>query len=72
MNDVVILSDQVIGYPSFRHMGRYQLRNEAAITSALSSAWALKVTNILERDSDPPDDVKKNDLFWILALQYSF
>jgi len=72
IKDVVILSNQVIGYPSFRHMGRYQLRNEAAITSALSSTWALKVSNILERDSDPPDDVKKNDLYWILALQYSF
>lgn len=72
IKNVIVFSDQLIVYPSFEDIGRYQLRNEVGITSALSSKWALKLTNILEHDSDPPEDVKKNDLYWILALQYSF
>jgi len=70
--DKIIFSEQFIVYPSLENFGEYQLRNEAAVTSALGAKWALKFTNILEHDSDPPEGVKKSDLYWILALQYSF
>jgi putative salt-induced outer membrane protein YdiY/small nuclear ribonucleoprotein (snRNP)-like protein len=72
IKDIIVFSDQLIVYPSFEDMASYQLRNEAAIISPLSSRLALKVSNILEHDSDPPVDVKKSDIYWILALQYSF
>ncbi len=50
----------------------YQLRNEAAIATSLGAGWAMKLSNIVEYDSEPSAGVKSTDLFWILALQYSF
>lgn len=70
--DFVIASDQLTFYPSLGHGGEYLLRNEAALTTPLGSRWALKFSNIIKHDSDPPQRVKKNDIYWILSLQYSF
>lgn len=68
----IVFSNHIIVYPSFEDLGQYQLRNEASLISSLGAKWALKFSNILEHDSDPPEGVKKNDLYWILALQYTF
>lgn len=59
-------------YPNLEDGGEFTLRNEAAILSPLGAGWALKLANIWEYDSDPPRGVSKNDLLWILGLQYSF
>jgi hypothetical protein len=32
----------------------------------------MRLANILDRDSHPPAETKKNDIQWILGLQYSF
>jgi putative salt-induced outer membrane protein YdiY len=68
----IVFSNNIIVYPSLEDFGQYQLRNEASLTSSLGAKWALNFTNILEYNSDPPEGVKKNDLYWILALQYNF
>lgn len=52
--------------------GDYQLRNEAAVLTSLGASWALKLTNIMEYDSEPTAGVETTDTYWILALQYSF
>ncbi|UCH79923.1 MAG: DUF481 domain-containing protein [Nitrospiraceae bacterium] len=65
-------TDQLIIYPSFKNVGEFQFRNEAALATPLASGWALKLSNILEYDSDPPDDIDKTDWNWILAVQYSY
>lgn len=70
--DRVSLSDLFVIYPSFKDFGEYQLRNEASISSNLTTDWSLNLTNILERDSNPPVGVEKNDIQWILGLKYSF
>jgi putative salt-induced outer membrane protein YdiY len=70
--DSVVFTDQLVVYPNLEDFGQYQLRNEAALTSALGSGWSFKLANILERDSDPPAGVKKHDLHWITGLQYAF
>lgn len=72
LREAVVLSDQLIIYPSLADFGEYQLRNEAAITSPLAAGWSLKLTNILERDSDPPAGIRSNDWNWILGVQYDF
>jgi putative salt-induced outer membrane protein YdiY len=59
-------------YPSLNYGGQFTLRNEAAILSPLGSGWALKLSNIWDYNSDPPYGISKNDLMWILGLQYSF
>lgn len=68
----VVFSDQLVIYPGLEEFGEYQLRNEAAITSALFGNWALRFSNIIEHDSDPPAGVKKNDIYWIIGMQYMF
>jgi putative salt-induced outer membrane protein YdiY len=70
--DTVVFTDQLVIYPNLEDIGQYQLRNESALTSILGSGWSLKLANILERDSDPPEGVKKHDLYWITGLQYGF
>jgi putative salt-induced outer membrane protein YdiY len=70
--DTIEFSEQIIVYPSIEDFGEYQLRNEASLISSLGSKLALKFANILERDSKPPDGVRKNDLYWILSVLYSF
>ncbi len=68
----VTFTDYFVIYPSLESVGEYQLRNEAALNSSLGSNWSLRLANVLERNSDPPSDVKKNDWQWILGLQYNF
>jgi putative salt-induced outer membrane protein YdiY len=72
LKETIVFSDQIVIYPNLEETGQYKLRNEAAITSALGSGWALRFANILERDSDPPLGVKQHDLYWTLGLQYGF
>lgn len=52
--------------------GDYQLRNEAALATGLGASWSMKLTNIIEYDSEPSPGFKSTDTFWILGLQYSF
>jgi putative salt-induced outer membrane protein YdiY len=64
--------DQLAVYPSLEYGGEYNLRNEAYILSPIGAGWNLKLSNIWERNSDPAPEVKKDDLLWLLALQYTF
>lgn len=68
----VTFTDYIIIYPSFEDFGEYQLRNEIALISPLTSAWSLKLTNIIEHDSNPPVDVEKSDIYWLAGLVYDF
>ena len=69
---IVTFSDLLIIYPSLKTGGEYFLRNEAALTSPLGAGWALRLANIWDRDSDPAPGILKDDLTWILSLQYTF
>ena len=69
---IVTFSDLLIIYPSLKQGGEYFLRNEAALTSPLGAGWALRLANIWDRDSDPAPGILKDDLTWILSLQYTF
>ena len=64
--------DQLVVYPSMEYGGEYTLRNEAYILSPIGAGWNLKLSNIWERNSNPSPEVKKDDLLWLLALQYTF
>jgi putative salt-induced outer membrane protein YdiY len=65
-------TDRLLLYPQFESLGDYTLRNEAAMLTSLGGSWSLRLANVLERDSDPAEDVKKNDSKTSLSLQYSF
>jgi len=69
--DTITLTDDFVHYYTFED-DSYQIRNEAAITSALTKSWALKLTHILNYNSDPPPEVTDTDHTYIAALRYKF
>lgn len=69
---IITFADLIEAYPSLTYGGEYTLRNEASLISPLGAAWSLKLSNIWRRDSDPPPGIERDDLTWILGLQYSF
>jgi len=71
-NKMVQVKDDLIIYPNLEQGGEFQLRNEAALIAKLNSFLSLRVANIYEHDSDPGEDVRKDDWQWIFALQYEF
>ena len=70
--DFLIFADELILYPRLDHIGRYLLHNEAKLAAPLGSGWALRLANVLDRDSNPPKGIEKSDIQWILGLQYNF
>lgn len=70
--DRVLFTDQFVIYPNLDDTGEYTLRNEAAFVTDIGASWALRLSNIWERDSDPGPDLEQDDFTWILGLQYSF
>jgi putative salt-induced outer membrane protein YdiY len=72
LSKYLTFSDRLEIYPSLANSNDFTLRNEAAILSPIGAGWSLKLANILEYDNDPPVNVSKTDVTWILGLQYSF
>ena len=70
--NIVTFKDQFVMYPSLEDSNVYKIRNEAALVKTLSARWSLKLANIIEHDSDPPPGIDKNDVYWILGLQFNF
>jgi putative salt-induced outer membrane protein YdiY len=65
-------AEKVEFYTSLGEGGKYKARNEAALIAPVIAGWALRLSNIIDYDSDPPTGVKRGDISWILSLQYSF
>ena len=70
--DRIIFIEQFVIYPNLDETGDYTLRNEAALITDINADWALKISNIWNRNSDPESDLDKDDFTWILGLQYTF
>jgi len=70
--EFLAFSDRLILYPRLDYIGEYILRNEAGLTAPVGSGWALRLDNIVDRDSNPPARVQKTDVQWLLGMQYSF
>jgi len=65
-------TDHLILYPQFESVGDYTLRNEVALITSFGSSWAIRFSNIWERDSDPAEGVKEDDFRTSANLQYTF
>ncbi len=70
--DFLTFSDKVLFYPSFEKSGEFVLRNEAALIAPINSKISMRLSNIIEHDSDPQTGIKKNDVYWIYSIQYSY
>lgn len=68
----LVFANQFVIFPSLEERGAYTLRNQASIKTILGNGWNLKLSNILDRDSNPGPTVEKNDVQWVLALGYDF
>jgi len=68
----LLFANQWIIFPSLEERGAYKFRNQASLKTDLGNGWELKLTNILNRDSNPGTGVKKDDVRWILSLEYAF
>lgn len=67
----ITASEEASFYPSLEN-SKYLLRNVAGLAIPAGAGWSFSIMNIFEHDSMPPSDVRKNNLQWILALQYAF
>jgi len=68
----LVFANHFIIFPSLEDHGEYTLRNQASLKTDLGNGWELKMSNILNRTSNPGTGVRKNDVNWILALGYAF
>lgn len=68
----LVFANQWVIFPSLEKRGEYTLRNQASLKTDLGNGWELKLSNILNRDSNPGKGVKKDDVRWILSLGYAF
>ncbi len=70
--DRVIFTDQFVIYPNLEDTGEYTLRNDASLITAVGANWSLRFSNIWLNNSNPAQDIKKDDFTWIVGLQYTF
>jgi len=70
--DAITFADHLAIYGKVDKLSNYNLRNEASVSTAILSSWALKLTNIVDYSSKPAPGIEKTDVQWILALQYAF
>ncbi len=65
-------SDRLAVYPSLESLSDFQVRNEAGLSTTLAGNWSLNFLNIYEYTSTPTPGFKKNDVTWVVGLQYGF
>lgn len=71
--EYAVFTQGVTLFPSLSNAGDYRVRSETSLTSPLGDRWAVKLSLIDEYDSNPQnEDVKKNDMRLISALEYTF
>lgn len=63
---------RVLVYPSLEEFEDVKLRNEINLIASMSDHWAVKISNILEHNSQPPAGVKKDDTTWLYSVKYAF
>ncbi len=72
ISETIMFTNNFVLYPSLENSSDFSLRNEAAISTSLGSAWSMKLANILEYDNAPANGIKKTDSNFLLGLQYAF
>ncbi|MHC4605878.1 MAG: DUF481 domain-containing protein [Planctomycetota bacterium] len=71
ISGIVTFTDEVAYVPSFEET-EYRARNEAGFVNALGGGWSMKISNILDYDSDPSPGVERLDVLYLISLQYAF
>ncbi len=59
-------------FPSLGESGQYRGHSETALTNPLSSRISLRVSYVVDHDSDPPAGIEEADRYLIASLLYGF
>ena len=70
--DNFAITQNLYYYPAFEDFNLYRFHSETVLSVALNSKLSLKISLINDYNSNPPTDIKKNDLRLISSLSYSF
>jgi len=68
----VVVSQEVVLYPSLKDTGEYRMHSETSVSSPISDQLSLKFSFIDDFDSDPQGNTKKNDYRLVSGLEYQF
>lgn len=72
LTDWLVFTDRLVLYPSLESMSDFNLRNEAALLTAIGSGWSMKLADILDYSNNPPTGTKSTDSLLTVGLQYAF
>lgn len=72
LTDTIKFNNEIIVNPSLEDVGEYTLRNEAVLMSAITESWSMKLSNVLQYDSNPSAGIEKKDLKWSIGAMYNF
>ncbi len=65
-------TDSLIYVPNFETTNDWQLRNEAAFSTAIAAGWKANVGMILEYDNKPEAGFRKDDETYYVGIGYKF
>ena len=72
LTDWLVFNDRLVLYPSLENMSEFNLRNEAALLTAIGSGWSMKIANTLDYTNKVPTGIKNTDSNFTVGLQYAF
>ncbi len=72
LTDWLEFTDRLVLYPSLKKMSDFNLRNEAALMTAIGAGWSMKLADILDFSNEPPVGKKSTDSLLTVGLQYAF
>ncbi len=59
-------------YPSLEETSEFRVHSESALTNPLAGGLSLRLSFIVDYDSDPPEDREETDTRLVTSLLYSF
>jgi len=64
--------ERLVLYADAGELDNTRTRNEASVSAKVSAVWAVRLVNVIEHDSDPPEGIRETDVSWNLGIQRSF
>ena len=66
------LSNETAYYPTLDDFGQYRIKSETSFTNPLGDSLSLRLSFVVDYNSEPPEGIDKTDTQLISSLVYSF
>ncbi len=66
------ISNDTSVYPSLEEPGEYRVHSETAATEPLGNGVSIRLSYVVDHDSDPPEDLEETDTRLMASVVYSF